>query len=120
MIPWSDFLILLEGQTVHLAAPKTHFGQGIMLSGDIPIFATNIEMVQFVGKSNHVQGKNAMMAARWKEVKFKASILIEKQKKLERCVGAFQNSFSLMLRFKRDRNPQLRLFQTDNARVTHG
>ena len=55
MIPWSDFLNLLEGQTVHLAAPKTHFAQDIILSGDMPIFAMSIEMVQFVGKNNHVQ-----------------------------------------------------------------
>ena len=33
-------------------------------------------------------------------------------------LGAFQNSFSLVLRFKRDRNPQLKLFQTGNTRVT--
>ena len=53
--------------TVHLVAPKSHFAQDIILSGDIPIFATSLEIVQFVGKKNHVQGENAMMAARWKE-----------------------------------------------------
>ena len=89
MIPWSDLLNLLEGQTVHLAAPKTHFTRDIILSSDIPIFATSIEMVQFVGKTNHVQGENAMMAARWKEVKFKAPIPIEKQKNLESCARCF-------------------------------
>ena len=57
MIPWSDFLNFLERQTVHLAAPKTHFAQDIILSGDMPIFAMSIKMVQFVGKNNHVQGE---------------------------------------------------------------
>ena len=57
MIPWFDFLNFLEGQTVHLAAPKTHFAQDIILSGDMPIFAMSIKMVQFVGKNNHVQGE---------------------------------------------------------------
>ena len=51
---WTDFLNLLEGQTVHLAAWKTHFAQDIILSGDIPIFVTSIEMVQFVGKRGKI------------------------------------------------------------------
>ena len=89
MIPWSDFLNLLEGQTVHLAAPKTHFIQEIILPGDIQIFAAIIEMVQLVDRSNHVQGENAMIAARWKEVKFKAPISIEKQRNLESCARCF-------------------------------
>ena len=55
MIPWCDFLNFFEGQTVHLAAPKTHFAQDIILPGDIPIFVMSIEMVEFVGKWNHVQ-----------------------------------------------------------------
>ena len=63
MIPLSDFLNLLEGQTVHSAAPKTHFAQDIILSGDIQIFATIIEMLQFVCKSNNVQEENAIVAA---------------------------------------------------------
>ena len=89
MIPWSDFLKLLEGQTINSAAPKTHFAQDIILSGDKQIFATSIEMVQFSGKSNYLQGENAMMAARWKELKFKAPIPIEKQKNLESCARCY-------------------------------
>ena len=121
MIPWSDFLNFLEWQTVHLAAPKTCFAQGIILSGDIPIFATSIGMVQFVGKSNYVQRGNAMMAARWKEVKFKAPIPIEKQKNLESWARSFSELISTGAEIKRDRNPHLKLFQTgntSNARVT--
>ena len=55
---------LLESQRVHFAAPKNHFAQDIILSADIPIFATIIEMVQFVGKSNHVHEENAMITSR--------------------------------------------------------
>ena len=65
MIFWSDFLNILESQTVNLPAPKTHFAQDITLSGDISDFATSIEMVQFFGKSNHMQEENAIMASRW-------------------------------------------------------
>ena len=88
-MPWSNFLNLFEGQTVHLAAPKTHFIQENILPGDIQIFAAIIEMVQLFDKSNHVEGKSAMMAARWKEVKFKAPISIEKQTHLKSCARCF-------------------------------
>ena len=46
-------------------------------------------MVQLFDKSNHVEGENAMMAARWKEVKFKAPISIEKQTNLKSCARCF-------------------------------
>ena len=64
MISWSELLNLLEVQTVHLAAPKTHFSQDIELSVDMPVFATSIEMIKFVGKSSHISGENAMMAVK--------------------------------------------------------
>ena len=54
MMPWPEFLNLLEGQTVDLAALKTHYAQTTILSGDLPIFATSIKMVEFIGKSNSV------------------------------------------------------------------
>ena len=49
MIPWQEFLNLLEGQNVHLAAPKSHFEEDIYLCKDTPIFATSISPVQFNG-----------------------------------------------------------------------
>ena len=55
---------LFQGQRKHFAAPKTHFAQDIILSADISIFTTIIEMVQFVGKSNHVHEENAMITSR--------------------------------------------------------
>ena len=64
---------------------------------------------------------NAMMAARWKEVKFKAPIPIEKQKNLESWARCFSDLISTGAEIKRDRNPHLKLFQTgntSNARVT--
>ena len=38
IILWHDFLMLLEDQTVHLPAPKTHYRQNILFQGDTPIF----------------------------------------------------------------------------------
>lgn len=89
MIPWQEFLNLLEGQTVHLAAPKTHFAQDIMFTADTPIFSTSIEMVKFAGKSNLIQGENAMMERRWTEIKFHAQIAIEEQIEIQSCPRCF-------------------------------
>ena len=70
MISWAELFNLLEGQTLHLAAPKTHFSQDIVLSSDIPVFATSIEMIKFVDRSSYVSGENAMIEARWREINF--------------------------------------------------
>ena len=66
MVPWQDFLNLLEGQTVHLAAPKTHYAEDILIKSDIPIFATSISSIKFIGRSSNVEGEKAMMEARWR------------------------------------------------------
>ena len=95
MIPWSEFLKFLEDQTVHFAAPKTDFARGIMLSLDISIFATSIEMAQFLGKSNHVQGK-IYDGCSMKGGLIQSSSSYQKTGKIKKVVlGAYQNSFSL-------------------------
>ena len=48
IIPWSDFLLLLEGHIVHFAAPKTTYSQGIAFSKDTPISATAKAPISFV------------------------------------------------------------------------
>ena len=40
IIAWADFLEALEGDFVHLPAPKTFCKQYIELSNDTPFFAT--------------------------------------------------------------------------------
>ena len=68
MIPWPEFLNLLEGQTVHLATPKSHYAQDIVLLADIPVFSTSISMIKFSGsRSSNIEGENAMMEARWRK-----------------------------------------------------
>ena len=74
MIPWQEFLNLLEGQSVHLAAPKTHYARDILITDDVPIFATSIVPIMFSGKSANVEGENGMMETRWQ--KFQLSIQI--------------------------------------------
>ena len=33
-IPWNDLLLLLDGQTVHLPIPKTHFSKDVAVKSD--------------------------------------------------------------------------------------
>ena len=89
MIPWQDFLNLLEGQKVHLAAPKTHYAEDIFICSDIPIFATSISSIKFLGRSSNVEGENAMMDARWRIVELFHQIPVEEQKSQASCPRCF-------------------------------
>ena len=40
IIPWHDFWLLLEGQLVHLLAPKAHYAKDLTFKSDTPIFVT--------------------------------------------------------------------------------
>ena len=42
VISWQDLLKLLEGDAVHIAAPKRHFSKDIVMDKDTPVFATSI------------------------------------------------------------------------------
>ena len=48
IIPWQDLLLMLEGQPVHLPAPKSHFSQDIVFDKDTPIFDTSKHKLVFV------------------------------------------------------------------------
>ena len=48
LISWQDLLKLLEGDAVHIAAPKTHFSKDIVMDKDTPIFATSISPIRFL------------------------------------------------------------------------
>ena len=89
MLPWQDFLNLLEGIEVHIPTPKTHYAEDIELESDIPFFATSIGPIQFNGRSSDPAGEDAMMATRWKEFKFTYSIPKSDQVKFPPCPRCF-------------------------------
>ena len=70
MISWQEFLNLLKGQNVHLAAPKSDFAEDICICSDVSILATSISPIRLVGRSSNIEGENAMMDARWKMFHF--------------------------------------------------
>ena len=52
LIQLDDFLCLLEGQKVHLPAPRNHFAKDVSISNDTPILATGSSTIKHVGKYN--------------------------------------------------------------------
>ena len=79
LIPWSDFLNLLEGLPIHLPAPKTHFAEDIIWSKKTPIFATSSNRVRKYdgGVLNDVE--TGMMEKRWKYYEFTKPITSPKE-----------------------------------------
>lgn len=64
LIPWNNFLQLLEGAEVHLAAPKNHSPEDIKFNKDTPIFATSIAPIRkYISGLVH-EGETEMMACR--------------------------------------------------------
>ena len=48
IIQWHDFLLMLEGQMVHLPAPKTHYAKDIVFDRDTPIFCTGKQPIIYM------------------------------------------------------------------------
>ena len=72
-IAWSDFLLLLEGQTVHLPRPKNQFATDLLVSREntMPFFATSKSAIEYVGKYNNRDDRESdMMASRWRMFTF--------------------------------------------------
>ena len=94
MIPWHDLLLLLEGQAVHLPAPKTHFARDIVLCDDTPIFATSKNEIVFVKNGVLDERETEMMAVLWKVIKFNHQFAMEKQREMPPCANCFAKLLS--------------------------
>lgn len=89
VIPWHNLLLLLEGQTVHLAAPKTHFSHDIPLNHDVPIFCTTKEPFTFARAGVVDLVETQMMAVRWRTYPFFYQIPPEHQVETPPCGHCF-------------------------------
>lgn len=89
-IAWKDLLLLLEGETVKLPAPKNHFSTDVIITSDIPIFATGKEKIKFRGSYNAIDDREtAMMDSRWRYVKFTHVFEKKDQKQIAPCTVCF-------------------------------
>lgn len=89
MIPWMEFLNMLEGQTVRISTPKSHFAEDVVFDRDTPIFATGIEPIKFVGRSRNIEAENDMMDARWRRFDFKYEVPRDEQVEIGPCARCF-------------------------------
>ena len=88
----SDFLLLLEGQTVHLLRPKHQFATDMCIdrTNTIPFLATSKAAIEFIGKYNaRDERETDMMCARWHTFQFSYQIPREQIKDLEPCPHCF-------------------------------
>ena len=82
--------MLLEGQLVHLPAPKNHYSKDIEVKSDIPVFATGIDRIKFITKYNmENERETAMMDSRWHYVELKKQIPKEEQREIFPCTVCF-------------------------------
>ena len=80
LIPWHDLLLMLEGEVVHLPAPKTHFTQDIEFEKDTPIFCTSKRPLIFVKNGIVDDWETEMMGVRWKVFCLNYAIPLQQQR----------------------------------------
>ena len=89
IILWYDFLLMLQGQMVHLPAPKTHYAKDIVFDKDTPIFCTSKQPIIFIKNGVIDQRETDMMAVRWKIFHFNVRIAEQNQKEIRKCAKCF-------------------------------
>ena len=91
-IKWSEFLLLLEGQTVNLPRPKNQFSSDLRLPREkkMAFFATSKAPIEYIGKYNvKDDGETEMMSSRWKIFNFTVQISPENLKNITSCPYCF-------------------------------
>ena len=89
IIAWADFLQALEGDTVHLPAPKNVCSRDLELKKDTPFFATSDAPLVLI-KAGAIDTTNtAMMRARWVHFHFWKQIPQGEQQELIPCGRCF-------------------------------
>ena len=90
LIAWKDLLLLLEGETVKLPAPKNHFAKDVVIDTDVPIFATSKSPIIYKGPFNvEDERETDMMNSRWGIIKFKHVFVQKDHQKVKPCGSCF-------------------------------
>ena len=97
LIAWGDFLQMLEGDTMHLPAPKSFVQQDIVFSKDTPFFATADAPLVLLRGGAIDRVNTEMMRVRWRYFEFWRQIPEEVQMQLQPCGRCFAE---LILLFK--------------------
>ena len=89
IIAWADFLQALEGDTVHLLAPKNLCSKDIELSKDTPFFATSDAPLVLVKGGAIDRVNTEMMSCRWVFFNFWKQIPHAEQEDIPPCRFCF-------------------------------
>ena len=89
IIPWSDFLNLLEGKHIHIPVPKTHYVEDVLWTNDTPIFATAGKKIRKYEAGEIDEIETEMMDSRWKVFLFRHRISKEDIVEMEPCCRCF-------------------------------
>lgn len=89
VIAWADLLQALEGDVVHLPAPKNFYKRDLELSADTPFFATSDVPLVLI-RGGCIDGANTdMMNVRWKFFHFFKQIPQASQVRMNPCSHCF-------------------------------
>ena len=92
LIKWNDFLLLLEGQTVHLARPKNMFSTDLTIhkTNKLPFLATTKEPMEYYNRFGVRDNKEiAMMNSRWRVFNFTYQIPEAEIRDIKECPHCF-------------------------------
>ena len=89
IIAWSDMLQLLEGDVMHLPAPKNFCKRDIELSKDTPVFATADAPMVLIKGGGIDRANTEMMNVRWRFFHFWRQIPPAEQQQLIPCGPCF-------------------------------
>ena len=89
-IAWKCLLLLREGESVKLPAPKNHYSKDVHIMHDVPIFTTSKDRIKNVGPNNTTDDKeDHMMNVRWKIFHFTHEFQEDEQKEIKACGSCF-------------------------------
>ena len=80
---------MLEGQSVHLPAPKSHFSKDLEFTADTPIFCTTKHDLVYVKGGAVDERETEMMAVRWHSFHFRRQIPQNEQLVIPPCARCF-------------------------------
>ena len=91
LLPWHDLLLLLEGQTVHLPAPKSHYACDIVFEKSTPILCTGKQPLVYISGGSVDERETEMMSVRWKCFSFSYQIPACQQVNVASCAYCFSH-----------------------------
>lgn len=89
LIPWCDLLQMLEGDTMHISAPKNFVKQDLVFDNDTPFFATSDGKLVLVKGGVIDRFNTEMMDVRWQYFELWKQIPQNEQKEVKPCGKCF-------------------------------